>query len=89
MKTIALGSKVRDVITNIEGIAIGRTTWLTGCDQYIVKQQTLDKDGKQIDGHWFDVQRLLVLEPPSDAIRAAMTDTESPPGGEQQYPHGV
>lgn len=82
-KTIELGSKVKDVITGIQGIAIGQCIWLTGCDQYWLKQQGVDKDGKAYQMDLYDVQRLIVLEPPSDEIKKAMaapSTGEAPPG---------
>jgi len=44
MKKIKLGDKVKDTITGIQGIAIGRTTWLTGCDRITI--QPIPKKGE-------------------------------------------
>jgi hypothetical protein len=50
---IKLGSKVRDVITGLEGIAICRAVWLNGCVRITVQPQET-KDGKTVDSECFD-----------------------------------
>jgi hypothetical protein len=58
---IALGVKVRDVITGFEGVTYGRCEYLTGCTQFCVLPP-VDKDGKKREAEWFDEQRLEVLD---------------------------
>lgn len=57
---IELGDKVRDSVSGFEGIAIGRTTWLQGCDRITV-QPKVDKDGKPQDAHTFDEPQLIIV----------------------------
>ncbi len=57
--TIKLGSTCRDKITSFEGIATGKATYLTGCDQYLLNPPS--KDGALRESAWFDEQRLEVL----------------------------
>jgi hypothetical protein len=92
---VELGCKVKDLITGFEGIVTGRTLWLTGCVQFVVVSQELDKDGKRRDGEWFDEQRLKVLEPITPDLAAALAGTQAgdttaadapPPGGPREYP---
>lgn len=52
---IELGATVTDRITNFRGIATGRASYLTGCDQYLVATSNPDRDPK-----WFDEQRLVI-----------------------------
>jgi hypothetical protein len=52
-----LGIKVKDKITGFEGIVTGFVTYLSGCNQSLVVPP-VDKDGKVVEGVWFDVQRL-------------------------------
>lgn len=33
---VELGGLVKDVVTGFEGIATGKSTWLTGCDQFLL-----------------------------------------------------
>ncbi len=57
---IILGSKVKDRITGFQGIATSRIEYLNGCVQYCVKPP-VDKDGKIVDGEWFDDAQLTVV----------------------------
>ncbi len=58
---IKLGSKVKDKVTGYEGIAVARTTYLTGCDRYSVQSEKLDKDKKPNEWQLFDEHQLEVL----------------------------
>lgn len=58
---IKLGSKVKDSITGLTGIATSRTEYLYGCVHIgITPQET--KDGKACEPQWFDEQRVEVLK---------------------------
>lgn len=75
---VKLGQKVRDKITGIEGIAIGRTEWLHGCVRVTLQPQKL-LDGKVAD-------TVTIDEPQLDVI-AEKTIKPSPttgPGGPRQ-----
>lgn len=54
-----LGKKVKDVITDFEGIATSKHIYLTGCNQYGVQPKVDDK-GVIPDVRYFDESRLLV-----------------------------
>jgi hypothetical protein len=56
-----LGSKVKDCITDFEGIVIGRTEWISGCNRYGVKSRIL-KDGLPQDDQWFDENMMVLVE---------------------------
>lgn len=47
------GKMVRDKVTGFTGIAIGKTKWMFGCDQYCVSP-LVDNEGKKRDSEWFD-----------------------------------
>jgi len=53
-----LGDKAKDIITGYEGIVMAKARYLTGCDQILLTPDHLDKDGKRIDGEWFDDSRI-------------------------------
>lgn len=77
------GSKVKDMITGFEGIVTGRTEYLYGCSRVWIEPEQIDKDGKPIEGAWFDEQRVEVLEerkPPMSKDNSATT------GGPQNDP---
>lgn len=54
-----LGVKVKDKITAFEGLATGKASYITGCDQYLV--QPPSKDGEFKEGRWIDEGRLEVI----------------------------
>jgi len=56
---IEFGAIVRDRVTNFEGTATGRASYITGCDQILV-QPAIDDKGTFREGRWFDKQRLEV-----------------------------
>jgi hypothetical protein len=55
-----LGMRVRDKVTNFEGIVVSVSFDLYGCIQAII-HPGLDKDGKMADQLWFDVNRLIII----------------------------
>jgi hypothetical protein len=61
MNRINLGDRVRDIITNLEGIAIARTEWMYGCRRVTVQPQEA-KDGKPADSFTVDEPQLDLLE---------------------------
>jgi hypothetical protein len=89
--SIELGDRVKDIVTGYEGIAIGKTEWLTGCDTIGICPTELDKDGKTKNTVWFDVTRIEILE--KDAVQLEFDkDTPEEPatkpdnGGPQDTP---
>lgn len=56
-----LGQKAKDKVTGFSGRITGRTTYLTGCDQYLI-QPTAKSEGEFQDARWFDEQRLSVFD---------------------------
>jgi hypothetical protein len=58
---IKIGSRVKDKITGLTGIVIGRTEWLTGCATVGVKPEET-KDGKTIDATWLDEISVTVIQ---------------------------
>lgn len=60
--TVELGDKVKDVVTGFEGVVIGITQWLTGCDTCSVQPGKISKDGKLSEATCFDRNRLVVVK---------------------------
>ena len=52
-----LGIKAKDTVTGFEGTITGFCKYLTGCDQFLLSP-TVDKEGKHVDGKWYDVNRI-------------------------------
>ena len=59
MRNIKLGSRVKDIVTGIEGIAIAKCIYMNGCIRYEVQPQGLEKN-KPIDSLWVDESQLNV-----------------------------
>jgi hypothetical protein len=79
---IALGAQVKDVITGFVGVVTGRCEWITGCIQYVVAPQKLNKEtSAPVPGEWFDEQRLKVLKTKTVGLQVG-----SPDGGPHSYP---
>ena len=80
---IKLGSKVKDTVTNLEGIAVSRHIYLNGCHRYCV-QPPLDKDGKVPDAHYIDEHQLEVIAEPKK-----ITEGNRTTGGPRPTPKGM
>lgn len=52
-----LGRTATDKVTKFKGVISTLSFDLYGCIQVVLKPE-IDKDGKDIDGRWFDVSRL-------------------------------
>lgn len=74
MKEVKLGSRVRDMVTGIEGVAVARLEYMNGCVRYEVQPRG-DKDGAKIASLWVDVQQMQVEVLPDTA------EKEKPPVG--------
>ena len=56
---IALGVKAKDKVTGFTGIVTGRVEHLHGMPRVCI--ETMDKDGKPLDG-WFEETRVEIVE---------------------------
>lgn len=73
MSRIELGDLVKDTVTGFQGVAIGRTEWLHGCERIIV-QPKVGKDGKLGENGQFD-------EPQLDVVKAKVSAKGNPKKG--------
>lgn len=55
-----LGMEVEDKVTGFSGVVASICFDLYGCIQAVVNPG-MDKDGKLMEQHWFDVSRLTVI----------------------------
>jgi hypothetical protein len=67
------GTIVRDKITGFEGRVTGHCDYISGCSQSLI-QPAVDKDGKFQNAHWFDDQRLELI----DAEPLVLDNSETP-----------
>ena len=66
-----LGDRVRDAINGFEGIVVARTDYMTGCQHFGVKPQTLAADGKSMDWEYVDGTYLELV--PAEPVRRTGT----------------
>lgn len=58
---IKLGQKVKDSITDFEGIVFSRTCYLNGCVRMEIIPK-VDKDGLLTESQFFDEDQLVVVD---------------------------
>jgi len=71
-----LGIKVKDAVTNMQGILMSRSENLNGCTRYYI-QPPVKKDGDLPDGTWVDEMQIKVLSDKS-VVQDGGNDTGSP-----------
>lgn len=79
---IKLGSEVKDEMTGLKGIAVGRAEYLYGCATIWVQPKGLN-NGEKKEAVWIDEQRIVVLKPPVIKISK---DSSATSGGPQGVP---
>jgi hypothetical protein len=98
LSRIPLGSTVRDLITGYRGVVIATTTtWLGSPARVGVEAEELGKDGKPLEGEWFDQNRVEILEgvdyslmpdrESAASVAATSEKSAAPPGGPRPDPH--
>ncbi len=55
------GKKSTDKVTGFTGVITAKALYMYGCSQYLLTPK-VDKDGKRLDGEWFDEGRLEIFE---------------------------
>ena len=58
---IGLGMTVKDIITGLTGVAVCRSSYLTGCDRISIQPLEL-KDGKPAEWCAFDENQLEIVK---------------------------
>lgn len=56
-----LGDRVREKVTGFVGIQTGETKFLNGCRRVQISPP-VDRDGKHVDGVWFDIETVEIVE---------------------------
>ena len=70
---VELGMRVRDPITGFQGIAVGRATWLTGCDRIAIRGEVDEADNDRPDLHYVDAPCLEIVDR-NPAVRGHFED---------------
>ncbi len=79
MFTIELGSTVVCNVSGFKGIVTSRSEHVNGCDRYWVAPK-VDKDGKMVEGSWFDEGDLDVKKKPTAKLIKKKRVIEEPGG---------
>ena len=58
---IELGSKVKDTVSDVEGIVIAKIEYLNGCVRYGI-QQKVKKDGTLPETVYVDVEQVEIIK---------------------------
>ena len=78
---IKLGTKVKDKVSGLTGIATSKIEFLNGCKQYYI-QPPVDDKGAPVEGEYVDDQQLEnVKDPKPKKIKKSNTG-----GGVRHYP---
>lgn len=59
---IELGDRIKDPISKFEGICVGITSWLYGCERVCISPEKRKDDGTIIEDVWIDRARAEVVE---------------------------
>lgn len=59
---VKLGDKVKDPITGVIGIAVGRMVWLHGCARIYIQPMGVDKNKKPYDTIAVDEPQLEIVQ---------------------------
>ncbi len=80
MNRVKLGWRVKDVVTNMTGIAVCKAFWLNGCIRILIQPEELH-EGKPVVNEWFDIQQVEVVERDTKAaeLHEQVVDIEDEP----------
>ena len=79
-----LGKKAKDKVTGLNGIIVGKISYLFGCDQYGIAPPA--SEGKVNDTYWFDEGRVDIL---GDGVTPEEVRVEKPGGMDGRVPNNV
>jgi hypothetical protein len=72
MQMLKFGVQAKDKVTGFVGTVIGHSSFMTGCDQYLLSPP-VDERGQWVESRWFDEARLNVLGSKKLTLEAAPT----------------
>ncbi len=89
-----LGSRVKDKISGLTGIAAARGEYLNGCIRYCIEPDRVKDDGSPYDGYWFDEKQLELVSEDTGLVRQYDRVLKEEPelsrtGGPQKLPSAV
>lgn len=78
---IPFGATARDIITGFRGVVVGKTQYISGCDQVLLSPRVAEGSNK-CDPCWFDAQRIEV----DPAVERVVLDNSATPGADLPAP---
>lgn len=81
---LELGSEGRDRITGFTGILTARHTYITGCDQYSMTPNALNKEGDLKEGYQFDEGRIVIIGA-GISVKEVQKDKKNPGGPQPSF----
>jgi hypothetical protein len=59
---VNIGDKAKDIVTGFQGIVVGKTSWLHGCDRLTLEPDKLDDEGQPQRVQTFDDHRIEIVQ---------------------------
>lgn len=75
------GDRIRDIITGYEGVCIGRIEYISGCNQLLLQPKA--GPDKEPQSHWFDVERVELVDKAQVTVKTRRTGGDTPPAPRQ------
>ena len=85
IEKIKLGSRVKDKITGITGIAIARCEWLYGCIRVTIQPEYF-KEGEAAKTDTFDEEQLTTIDELVGGVLVPVNRKKKVTGGDQTMP---
>ena len=82
---IQLGDEVKDIVSGFTGIATAKTEFLNGCVRVSI-DPPVDKEGKHVDGRWFDQEQVEVIQRGKVKRKPAMQKSTTTGGDRPDHP---
>jgi hypothetical protein len=77
--TVELGDRVKDKIAGLEGIVIGITNYLYGCQRVAIQPETA-KDGQPAEAFYVDTPQVEIVKKGAVVGRMIQAEEERPHG---------
>ncbi len=77
-----LGWKLKDRVSEVEGIAVARDEWLNGCKRYGIQTPGVKEDGSLMPILWVDEEQLIKK---SNGIAVTSKPSGGPRPTDQQH----
>lgn len=84
---IKMGDRVRDKVTETEGIVTAITIYVDNPVNYGIQNEKLNEDGKPVDLFWVGPKNITLIKEDAIGVRREKTKETKPPGGPRRDPN--